>query len=876
MVDFKKRLASKFVDFPTDPVEIYARLDRASDKGPLRAAQTAVLSAWHAGPRGDKDVVLKLHTGEGKTLLGLLMLQSKLNEARPATGEREARALYLCPNHFLVNQTLSQAQQFGVRCVPVDADGELPAAFLDGRAILVAPVQKLFNGRTKFGLGSQSERVDAIVLDDAHACIDAIKDACVITLRRDHTAYGELMTLFGTDLQQQGAGRYAEIRAREAAAFVPVPYWAWIDRHHDVAAILAKHADTKAIKFAWPLLRDVLRDCQCVVSGREMVIAPHRPPLEQFGSYANAFHRVFMSATISDDSFLVRGLGLDATVVENPLTHAGSAWSGEKMLVIPSDIDDRLTAQEMVHRFAKENEKRAFGVVALVPSFEASKDWATEGATVADTDGIDVEVQRLRDGDYKKTLVVANRYDGIDLPDASCRVLILDGKPFGESLLDRYVESCRPDSDVIALRVTRTIEQGMGRAVRGEKDYCVILLTGTDLVRTVRTREGREHFSPQTRAQLEIGLTISGLARDEVLGSGGAVKPVDALLSLLRQSLTRDDGWKDYYVEQMNDRLGVGAGSAAAAMAGAGAPPATGTSAQSRARLREVFAAELKAERQYESGDVDGAVATIQNLLDKKPDGGTWSAADRGWYLQEMARYRYVSSKSESARLQTAAHRQNRFLFRPKDGVTVTRLEPTSQKRAERIIAWIGQHANYGSMISVVDDLVGALRFGTRAETFEQALHDLGQALGFACERPDAEWKEGPDNLWALRDGEYLLLECKSEVEPTRAEIHKQETGQMNNSCAWFTREYPGAKATNVLVIPARRIASAAGFNHPVTLLRENNLRKLMGNVRRFFGEFRTLDLLDVSEAKIQELLQHHNLRKEDLQATYYETPREP
>lgn len=98
----------------------------------------------------------------------------------------------------------------------------------------------------------------------------------------------------------------------------------------------------------------------------------------------------------------------------------------------------------------------------------------------------------------------------------------------------------------------------------------------------------------------------------------------------------------------------------------------------------------------------------------------------------------------------------------------------------------------------------------------------------------------------------------------------------MNNSCAWFTREYPGAKTSNVLVIPARKIASAAGFNEPVVLLRESKLRMLTSNVRRFFGEFRTLDLRDVSGTKVQELLQHHQLRTEDLQTVYYEAPREP
>ena len=90
MVDFTKRLAHAPVERPTDPTEIYNRLDRASDKGPLRPAQLAVLAAWHAR-RTERDLVVKLHTGEGKTLAGLLVLQSKLNEnGRPS--------LYLCPN----------------------------------------------------------------------------------------------------------------------------------------------------------------------------------------------------------------------------------------------------------------------------------------------------------------------------------------------------------------------------------------------------------------------------------------------------------------------------------------------------------------------------------------------------------------------------------------------------------------------------------------------------------------------------------------------------------------------------------------------------------------------------------------------------------
>ena len=76
MVDFKKRLAGKTAEKPTDPLKLYEILDRAHDKGPLRPAQMAVLRNWFDDHQGTKDIIV--NTGQGKTLIGLLMLQSRL------------------------------------------------------------------------------------------------------------------------------------------------------------------------------------------------------------------------------------------------------------------------------------------------------------------------------------------------------------------------------------------------------------------------------------------------------------------------------------------------------------------------------------------------------------------------------------------------------------------------------------------------------------------------------------------------------------------------------------------------------------------------------------------------------------------------------
>ena len=219
MVDFRRRIAKKTAGRVIDPVKLYASLDRASDKGPLRPVQERLLTEWHSTRRQDRDMILKLHTGQGKTLLGLLMLQSKLNE-------EVGPALYLCPNHFLVNQTVEQARQFGIRCVTTA--NELPDDFTESRAIFVTVIHKLFNGLTKFRLGAKSLEVGAIVVDDAHACIDAIKDQFVITLRHNQpnesNAYSEIRALFENELRGQGDGSFEDIRRNDYNAYLPVPY----------------------------------------------------------------------------------------------------------------------------------------------------------------------------------------------------------------------------------------------------------------------------------------------------------------------------------------------------------------------------------------------------------------------------------------------------------------------------------------------------------------------------------------------------------------------------------------------------------------------------------------------------------------------------
>ena len=836
MVDFKKRLAGRKKEKPVNPVELYNTLDRAHDKGPLRPAQLAVLTEWFDDHQASRDVIVKLHTGQGKTLVGLLLLQARLNE-------NKGPALYLCPNNFLIAQTCEQAKQFGIAtCI---ADPYLPDEFLNGVKILVTSVQKLFNGQTYFGLNQKSETVGTLLMDDAHACSDRIREACRIRIPKTEEAYAGLKELFAEPLEQQGIGTFADICNNTYDAMLPVPYWAWLQRETDVAKILSAAANRASIKYAWPLLKDMLGFCQCVISGAAIEIEPHVPPLFAFGSYWETPHRIFMSATVTDDAFLVKGLQLKPETITAPITYAKERWSGEKMVLLPSLINEELNREVMVKGYGMPNEKRRYGYVALVSSFLKAKEWENYGAVVANKKTLSENIESLHKGSYEKTLVLANRYDGIDLPDDTCRILIFAGKPYSESLIDLYQESCRPNSEATLMRTIRTVEQGMGRCVRGEKDYSVVVIIGADIIRLIRDKESRKHLSPQMATQIEIGLELAEMAQSEI---DDGEKPMAAFNGLVRQCLERDEDWKAFYAQQMEDVKPAG----------------------TNEHILRAYADELSAEQAYSRGDYSSASKILQGLLDS----GSFNSEDSAWYLQEMARYNFITNRIESERLQIAAYNKNRLLLRPSAGITVAKLTIVSQGRVERIATWISDFENYGQLDVTLSDILGRLVFGVKADKFEQALDELSCVLGFGGERPDKEWKEGPDNLWALDDTNYIVWECKNEVKTTRVEINKGEAEQMNRSSAWFEKHYPGLKAKRIIIHPSIKVASAAAFTHDVEVMRVNQLKGFVEFVKDFFKSFESVNFKDLSAIHIQQLLNYHQLAVPDILNNYTKKPK--
>lgn len=840
MVDFNKRLSQKKIQKKMDPIEIYETIDRKSDTGPLRPAQERILKEWFSNRKEERDLVVKLHTGEGKTLIGLLILQSMLNSGK-------GPCIYVCPNKYLVEQVCAEAEKFGISYCKYDT-GYIPDEFTSGKKILIVHAHKLFNGLSVFGTTNNYTKAGAIILDDSHSCIDIIKDAFSIRILKNQNEqlYQKILSLFEDDLRDQGEGSLLDIKNGDYDTLMGIPYWSWIEKKTEVLELLSQNREDPHVKFAWHLIKDNIENCTCFIKSDRIELSPYFPNVDAFPTFSRADHRILMSATTQDDSFFIKGLDFSVRAVQRPLIDEQMKWSGEKMIIIPSLIHEELDRNSMVTKIGMKNFQH-FGCVSIVSSTKKAEQYKKLGATVANSSTLIDEINKLKNGQFGPTLVINNRYDGIDLPDESCRVLVLDSIPYFETLSDSYEEICRPSSEIVNKKIAQKIEQGLGRGVRGEKDYCFILILGTDLVRFIRSTGTKKYFSVQTRKQIDIGLSIAEMTKED---EENPDNPIDTINTLLRQSVGRDEGWKQYYITEMTDE----------------------DYRENPTSLYEKLKIEREIEKSFYSGEVEKACDKLQSYIDDYCS----DPLEKGWYLQQLARFYYIYDRKKANDLQVVAFKSNNQLFKPKQGILYKKISYINENRMSRVREFISSYENYEQLQISIDEVLDNLSFGIKADKFENSLKLVGLLLGFISQRPDKEIRKGPDNLWCGDNNNYVMFECKNEVEESRKEINKHEVGQMNNHCAWFESEYVGINnVTRILIIPTRTVSYYGHFTHDVKIMRRGKLRLLKLNIKKFIKELHPYVLSEISDQTLYELLSNSDLNLSDFNNLYVENYRQ-
>lgn len=200
--------------------------------------------------------------------------------------------------------------------------------------------------------------------------------------------------------------------------------------------ILTKYDNSKnsAIYFGLPLIERSLETSDCIITASAIEISPKGIDLDKISSLEEASRRIYMSATLADDSVFVSALGLNTEDMKNIITPENANDIGDRLIIFPKYVNSDISEIEIKEKIEKIAEK--YNVVILVPSFSRAKFWDERGIRTATKDNIDKIVAALKSGKHVGKIIFVNRYDGIDLPGDACRMLVIDGLPPLNSIKD--------------------------------------------------------------------------------------------------------------------------------------------------------------------------------------------------------------------------------------------------------------------------------------------------------------------------------------------------------------------------------------------------------------------------------------------------------
>lgn len=827
-LNLSKLSKTSLLDTEVNPREIFNLLPNkhAKYKYP-RDVQSQVWDRW-LGRRADRDLVVKMNTGGGKTVVGLLMLKSCLNEG-------VGPAVYVAPDAYLVTQVLKEAGDLGIAVTTDVGSG----AFLQGKAILVVNIYKLVNGLSVFGTTDTGVKIPlgAVLVDDAHACLSTTESQFTLSVPAGGEVYKGLMQLFRDELLEQNDTKLLEIMDGASDQEMLVPFWAWHAKGLQVSQLLTDNRTSEDIKFSWPLIKNHLGLCRCVVSGTKIEISPRCLPIEAVPAFTEAKRRIFMTATLADDSILVSDFGARPELVAQHLTPNVANDIGDRMILVPQEIDPTLP-ESALKAFIKKKSTH-YNTVVIVPSDYRVQFWADVADLVVKAENLETAVEQLK-SKHVGLVVMVNKYDGIDLPNSACRILVLDGLPQARRLYERIETNLLAGSEHVIGRQIQRIEQGMGRGIRANDDYCVVLLMGASLTRAMFTMGARQMFSPATRAQLEKSSEVA-----EQLGSG-----LDELDSAIEVCLKQATDWKSVARE---------------AVANISYPP-TGTVRPMAVAQRVAF--DNASIRNY--AQAEGALQDVINQFAGKEASGVL-----GWLKWQMAEYVQFTDAVRAQQILKGALQLNRRLTRPIDGLDYEKLDAKDMQQAHNV-AWtlkpfIGKKTDLLVKLNgILDDLAF---LPDNANEFEAAMQDVAAFLGFRAQRPEVDFKRGPDVLWAVGNLRYFVIECKSGAVATK--ITKHYANQLSGSMDWFAQRYDHTcKATPVMVHPSKVLEAAAAAHVDARIMTVDKLAAFREAVRAFGTAVAgRLENLDAEQA--QRLLEHHKLTAERLLETYTEAPRQ-
>lgn len=820
MIDFSKLGKPRGPSKPTTLIQLFEQLDRKATHNSLRPVQIEALEELDR-QIGERDVLLKVSTGSGKTLVGLVYAEFM---RRKYSGEL---SLYLCPTNQLADQVAESADSIGVEAEQFSSDTS-PHRGLQGNAVLVCTYDRLFNALNTF---SRNNIVpSSIVLDDVHSGVDKIRQK--YTLRVPGPVYDQLRNIFRPVCESTDPMIWRGIMNNETSARYEVPYWLWVPQHKQVAELLEAYKDDQSLCFEWSNMARYLEYARLCLSGTAAELSLPVAAVEENPAYNAARHRLFMSASIKEGSPLLRDVALDRGALARIVQPPSDRGAGERM-ILPAALIDPTLSKSALARLCGELSK-SVNVVVLTSSTKQASLWTAAGATFRQGGAVDSEILELRNTKRGKYVVFAQRYDGVDLPDDACRVLVIDGIPIGDRLCDLIDNERQKNSPGYNARTVNRFEQALGRAVRSSADYAAVLLVGSDIAAFIGRKDVKDALEPHTTAQIELGQDVAGDLKGHDDDSAVAIRSaIDALVS-------RQSDWKDAHRERI-------------AAVGKNARTGSDLTIGERAAIAERQAwKEAKARNHQRAFD----------LLQAAVDDPKLHQLQRAELMFRAAGYLYMVDKARAAALYQSAFHSNSLLPRPAE--TTDKRYGRIRKQAANMREYLQAFTSANAALARLEEIQASLAYAGDAENVERALLELGEMLGATSSRPEKETGRGPDVLWIF-DTIGMCIEAKNEK--TRP-IFKKDAEQLLLSLEWCKSHVDGLAPAALIGVFATDNAKAdrpEDISYGPRVMSEGVLFDIVGRLRTVLTSRSYDGPLFNNASQIDQALKTSQVRGEDL-----------
>lgn len=769
-------------DRPESPEALFRSL-RPRDRNirDLLLRQGDALRGYAALDVTERDVAVELPTGGGKTLVGLLIAEYR----RRALGQRVA---YLCPTVQLARQVTAKATAYGLEVVTLvrrQAEWE-PRDFLRfqrGQVVAVAGYHQIFNSNPRL------DSAQTLVLDDAHAAEDAVASNWSIDARRPAPLFTALVSSLKSHLPEELVRRLEQGEPdpfdRGSVAMIgPEAMSAMAGAIEDALAEYATNRDDPNT-YTKAMIGSAVGRCLAFVSSSQILIRPLIAPTAVHRAFAEAEQRVYMSATLGAAGELERTFGVP-TIKRVSSTADDEQGFGRRFFVMPHAATERGDA---ITEGAIAEAGRA---LILTPSTqqldEAVEHVAPLGVPVVRADAVEENFDAFT-GQMAAVLALANRYDGIDLPDDACRLIILSGLPAYAHLQERFILETLGARRVLSERIWTRIQQGAGRATRNARDFAAVVVRDLRLIDFLARENEVEAMPAQLQAEIAFGFDNS------------EERGVD-FMALLQSFWAQDADWQ----------------SAEAELRSLTASRTRIVSDTDRALARSAES-EVLCWRAAFTGDLARATDLAQEVTDRLI-GGEDLRPYRALWFSLAASWAWLLVRDDPDRWRNRA----RELQREADGCARTMSwtpvwiaepgdepdEPVGLTRAQHaagVVRNLGiRGSRFEEYLEHLRELVGV----NEASKFEAGIKILGELLGFEAVRPDGQ--ADPDGAWRDDAQLWVITEAKTE-ERADTPLSADAVRQANTHESWVENvlewERP-ARAMTIIVSDKSNVDAAA------------------------------------------------------------------